>query len=214
MCARYNPRGGTWVIPRSRSEARDVRQEARRSYDDDLRLVREALAGSLQARRRFCDRMRCVPKILAVKNARLGRPLSDEDVEDLAQEALVAIWRRLDSYQGLAALETWAYRFCHLVLSAHRRKLGRRRLSLPFVEADEAGVTHASTLEYEHVYRALEKVGPENAQVVRLRHFEHLSFEEIAVRLSNPTSTVKTHYYKTLARLREVLEPMRREAGL
>lgn len=186
-------------------------------HEQDLGLARQSLAGSAQARRRFVERMQCVPKFLAVMNVRMGRPLSDDALEDLAQETLVEIWRRLESYAGLAALETWAYRFCQQVLSSRMRSAHRRPHGLTLGATPESVQTSQTSdhgLDYEHVYRALEKVGSLGALIVQLKHFEQLTFEQIARRVGLPPRSVKTHYQHTLARLREILEPLRKEAGL
>src|SRR5262245_47547866 len=78
----------------------------------DLSLVRGVHRGDPDASRRFIDRMRCIPKILSVLNARSGRPLDGHDLRDLTQDTLMAVWKKLDRFEGRASLETWAYRFC------------------------------------------------------------------------------------------------------
>jgi RNA polymerase sigma factor (sigma-70 family) len=185
------------------------------AHERDLELARAALAGSPQARREFVDLMACVPKFLAVMNARLGRPFSDDALEDVVQETLVEIWRRLDSYAGHASLKTWAFRFCQQVLSSRLRSVRRRPPSVGLVSLrDPGGARLTSSLDYEHVYQALEKVDGLGARIVRHKHFDHLTLEEIARRLNMPPSSVKTHYQRTLSRLREILDPLRKEAGL
>ncbi len=180
----------------------------------DLQLARDALAGSRDARRQFVERMRCVPRFLAVLNARMGRPFSNQGIEDLVQETLVQIWRRLDSYAGNASLQTWAYRFCHHVMSSSLRARDRRPKDLPFADEGHHDPHVDSNLRFEHIYQALDKIGDRDAKLVRHRHFDRLSFEEIGARLALPASSAKAGYYRALGRLREILEPLRREAGL
>jgi DNA-directed RNA polymerase specialized sigma24 family protein len=60
-------------------------------------------------------------------------------------------------------------------------------------------------LDFEHVYRGLAQIDPVQECVIRLKHFEHLTFEEIATRLGGNSNTAKTHYYRGLVRLRELL---------
>ena len=54
---------------------------------------------------------------------------------------------------------------------------------------------------------ALERLDPVDADVVRLKHFEELTVEEIGGRLGLPTNTAKTKYYRGLGRLHEALKP-------
>jgi RNA polymerase sigma-70 factor (ECF subfamily) len=187
-------------------------------FEGDLRLAREARSGSPAARREFIERMRCVPRMLAARNARLRNPLRHEDLEDLSQETLVAIWRRLDSYAGLSALESWAYRFCHLTLSHHLRVRARGAVpqamraygaavagSAAEPVAGPAGSGMDRVLRYEELYGAIDRLEEAEARMIRLKHFDRLTFEEIAERVGQPESTVKTAYYRAMARLRERL---------
>ena len=41
--------------------------------------------------------------------------------------------------------------------------------------------------------------------MIRLKHFQELTFEEISSRLSIPANTAKTKYYRGLEKLRETL---------
>lgn len=183
-------------------------------HEADLRLARNALADRGGARREFAQRMQCVPRFLSAINARIGRPFGDAELEDLTQETLVEIWRRLDSYAGLASLQTWAYRFCQQVLSSRLRANRRRPSNVELDPAAHAEGDSRSSLDYEQLYAALDRLDGDAASIVRQRHFEKLTFEEISIRLSRPQSTTKVVYQRALERLREILGPVRRESGL
>ena len=106
------------------------------------------------------------------------------------------------------------YRFCQQVLSSRLRSTHRRPRSLALGAPHESAEADEHVLDYEHVYRALEKVDALGARIVQLKHFEQLTFEQIAPRVGMPPSSAKTHYQRALARLRVILEPLRKEAGL
>lgn len=188
-----------------------------RSHDDhlsDLELVRDLRRGEPEAIAGFVRRMRCVPLSLAAQNARLGRPLNEHDIEDVSQEVLVLIWNKLGTYAGLSTLETWVYRFTSFeLMNAVRRKRTRKRV----VELEhEPAVTTPDDarrrfLEYEHLHRALGRLESIEADVIRLKHFEDLTFEEIATRMSMPANTAKTKYYRGLIKLQETLRAHRAE---
>lgn len=180
----------------------------------DLDLVRGTLAGEPAHVERFVLRMHCVPSILASQNSRLGRALTTVEIQDLAQDALLTIWKKLDTFAGLSGLETWVYRICCLeLLNAIRRQRRRGRAAKLDEELPAApAVAHApNLLEYEHVHRGLERIEPEAADVIRLRHFQELSFDEIAARLSIPVNTSKTRYYRGLRKLQEMLRSSEEE---
>ena len=168
-------------------------------------MAQKAIQGCESARREFSIRMACVPKFLAVLNGRMGSPLADSDVEELSQETLLAIWRRLDSYAGRAALTSWVFRFCHLTLLSHLRSLGRKR---SVQEPDDflEGLTSRDEPNHEGLYRALEGISSAERELISLKHFDNLGFDAIAQRLSTPTSTVKSRYYRAMERLRGILE--------
>lgn len=193
------------LASRSPQEADRSSQGTPAPHAHDLSLAREALRGSASARKRFAERMRCVPRYLCVLNARLGRPFHEHELEDLAQETLVEIWRRLDSYAGLASLPTWAFRFCQQVLSSRLRSRRRRPPSEELLEPGAAAASTATSLDFERVHLALERLPTRDADIIRLRHFEELGFEEIASRLAMPTSSAKADYHRSLGRLRELL---------
>jgi RNA polymerase sigma-70 factor (ECF subfamily) len=174
-------------------------------HELDLQVARDALDGSVAARKRFVEHMRCVPRYLCVLNGRLGRPFSDHELEDLTQETLVEIWRRLDSYAGLASLPTWAFRFCQQVMSSRLRSQRRRPASAELSETQGSPGAPRTSLDFDHVHGALDRLPARDATIIRLKHFEELTFEQIAQRLAMPQSSAKADYHRAIERLRELL---------
>jgi RNA polymerase sigma-70 factor (ECF subfamily) len=175
--------------------------------------VTGVLSGQPAAHRGFVERMRVVGRILAARNRRLGGPLSDDELADLTQETLLQIWRKLATYRGEASLETWAYRFCALELANHLRRRARAPRPLedgptpeepaPAAEGDP-GAGFAGELA-----ALLRHLAPREAEVVRLVHADMLGFREAAEALAISVSSVKTHYYRGLEKLRAVLDAER-----
>ena len=171
----------------------------------DLDLVLGALGGGRSAIRELLDRLRCVPRIVAAANAKLGRPLSDDECEDVVQETLLAIWKKLRLFDGRARLETWIYPFCHF--ETLRRLRGRRRAPVQLEESIEGSsfepVT-SPTYDYEEhaqVLEALATLKPEMGDIIRLKLFEDMTFESIASRLEISANTAKTRYYRGVREL-------------
>ena len=138
----------------------------------------------------------------------MGSPLNNEALEDVAQDTAAAIWRKLDQYQGLAPLESWAYRFCFLELMTQLRKLHRLPQSLdelPITEGERAlSIDQENVVEYDFVYHSLIELGPPESEIVTLRHFQELSFEEIAARLKTSASMAKSRYYPCSSEIAQV----------
>ncbi len=155
--------------------------------------------------------MQCVPSILAAQNARLGAPLTSDDLADVVQDTLTSIWRKLGEFEGRAALETWVYRFCFLELMNSVRR--RRRRPEPMHEEesvaerdDTGGASPAETADRELIHRVLDRLGPPASDVIRMKHFEELTFDEIGAELDVSPNTAKTQYYRGMVRLREYLD--------
>lgn len=172
-------------------------------HPDDSALVRAVLARDAQAFERLVERMACLPRILDGLNARLGRPLSDHDLADVAQDTLVLVWRKLESFNGSASLETWVFGMARFELMNAVRKIRRRRTSeLPEPDLREAPEQESiHTLDHQIVQRELEALDGAEAAVIRMKHFDDLTFEQIGKHLSCSANTAKTRYYRGISRL-------------
>lgn len=156
----------------------------------------------------FIARMQCVPRFVAARNAQWGRPLGTESLEDVVQDVLAVVWRKLSAFQGQAGLETWVYQFCEFEMrNAVRRLSTRRSRSLTEVEEPTAppGAPVAIDDDLAPIYVAMENLAPEDTRIIRLKHFEEQTFDGIAASFGWPTNTVKTRYYRALERLKQWL---------
>ncbi|MEW6742034.1 MAG: sigma-70 family RNA polymerase sigma factor [Planctomycetota bacterium] len=178
---------------------------------DDLTLSRSARRGDRAARDAFALRLQCVPAMLAAINSRLGYPLRPDELDDLVQDALAAIWSKIGTYEGRASLESWIYPFCLLETMSTLRRRKRRPDLVENLDERRANPGPASPEDFEDVYRGLERLSAPQGDVVRLRHFAQLTFDEMAHCLGLSINTVKTRYYRGLAQLRSILAPRQRE---
>ena len=148
--------------------------------------------------------MQCVPRFLTVRNAQLGSVLRREELEDVAQDALVAAWRKLPDYRGEARLETWVLQFCEFELRNARRKIALRR-GQPIETVATAAAPIENPVDLELIYLGLQQLPADEAAVLRLKHFDELTFDEIGARLQCSPNTVKTRYYRAVENLRDWL---------
>ncbi len=178
------------------------------SGEADAQLVSEVLSGRQERLGELARRFCCLPRIVRALDARLGSRLQEHDLLDVAQDALVLAWQKLADYGGEARLESWLYGIARLeLLNALRRRARRHARGADVTEIDPAGPGSAPglSLDYEVLQRALATLDPAEASVVRLKHFEELTFDEIGARLGTSPNTAKTRYYRGLARLEERL---------
>lgn len=138
---------------------------------------------------------------------RLGAPSAV--AEDLAQDVMVAIWRRATSFDAAKAkASTWIF---VIARNAWIDKLRREKTELAYrsvliVEdesADEAPDDAAMRGQTEEqISAAMASLSEEQKQVVRLSFFEDRPHSEIAERLSLPLGTVKSRLRLALMKLR------------
>lgn len=193
-------------IRQQSSAASLARPTAALAHASDLALVQCALAGEVQAIDEFLLRMRCVDHFVARRNLRCGRPLGPDALRDLVQDVIAAVWQRLEEYQGDAGLETWVYRFCDLTFrNALRRASPRRTVPLLDDVPDPRGGASPSGPDRQRVAELLRSLSSVDVRILRLKHFEMLTFEAMAAHLRQSPNTLKTRYYRALAKLRRGL---------
>ena len=183
----------------------------------DAKLAKRALAGSQADREKLGERLNCIPRFVSHLNGKLGRPLIDHELPDLAQDVVEVVWRKLPGYGGRAALETWIFRICNLELMNAARKKARhdgKRVDLRPDDEGRASMDNFAApedkmpahLRFEQLYSGLSQLSPDEEAVLRRKHYENQSFEEIALELDLTASGVKHRYYSALRRLRSFMQ--------
>lgn len=179
---------------------------------DDLLTVRGALLGDDACVKKLMGRMGCVPRILNGLNRRMGRPLDDHEVADSVQDTLIVIWNKLGQFQGAGALEFWAYRIAYLeFMNAIRRHRRRPQPQANFnVVIDPAAQPESSVDledERDRVERGLTRLGPPESDVIRMKHYDGMTFVEIGAATHVSVNTIKAQYYRGIDQLRVLVRP-------
>lgn len=138
----------------------------------------------------------------------------EPQAEELAQEALVAVWRKAALYDPAhAAASTWIFTIArNLRVDALRRRQGAEPLEEGFdfdlLEADqpEAAEHLHATRQNDRLRGALAQLPPEQQQVLRLSYYEDEPHARIAAALGIPLGTVKSRMRLAVAQLRRLLE--------
>ena len=180
----------------------------------DEQLVERALAGDGDAFGEVVRRWE--RKIYALAYGITG---SVEDARDATQETFIAAYRSLPRFRGEAQVSSWLHRIAvNQCITRQRRARARAETGLEEeVEAGreqflstgrEASPAHASESRQraEAVRRAVASLPQELREVVLMKEFEELTFQEIADALQIPLSTVKSRLYTALKQLRLKLE--------
>lgn len=138
------------------------------------------------------------------------RLASQERAEDLAQETFLAVIRATERYQPRALVRTYFYGIALKLIAAERRK----QKNAPASEPDAEPATDATTEEALWVRQALGKLDTGEREILMLREYEQLSYEEIAELLHLPVNTVRSRLFRSRIALKNYLEPEIKGSGV
>jgi RNA polymerase sigma-70 factor (ECF subfamily) len=156
-------------------------------------------------------------RAFALASALVG---SREDALELTQDAFLKAYQARAQYRESEPFLPWFHRIlrntCFSFLRKHRR-LRPSSLSAPDAdeepdwELDAGAPDPAQGIEEDEAAQALRtafaRLGARDREILALRHFEELSYKEIATRLSIPEGTVMSRLFHARARLKEELAP-------
>ncbi len=154
-------------------------------------------------------------------NIAYGMLQDREDAYDVAQEVFVKLYRKIESFTGSAALDTWIYRITVNASLDELRKRGRRVRTVPLQAqsdaeeeytlpiADETSSPENVILSNERrreILGAISRLSEKYRSVLILREFEDLDYEQIAQALGISVGTVKSRLSRAREKLRNILE--------
>ena len=149
-----------------------------------------------------------------VKSYLIRTGSADALAEELAQEALVTVWRKAALFDpAQAAVSTWVFTIARnlRVDAARRHRLdgaGDECFEADQMPADQPEVAdHAdATRQARRVREAMDRLPPEQAQALRLSFYDDEPHARIAQELGLPLGTVKSRIRLAVAHLRKLLE--------
>jgi RNA polymerase sigma-70 factor (ECF subfamily) len=146
----------------------------------------------------------------------LAHVLGDaEDAHDVAQDAFIQAFVKLETFQQSSAFYTWLYRIALNMAATLRR---RRRAVLSIDQRREAagqepsdpGEGPTERLErqerQQQVRDAIAQLPPEFRTVIVLREIEGFCYEEMAEILDLPIGTVRSRLHRARMQLRDQLK--------
>ena len=153
----------------------------------------------------------------------LGSDFTREDVEEICQEVFLSVIQNLQSFHGHSQFQTWLFRIAANKARDYRQRRqaakrggGQAPVSLqaedpetglaidppstaPTPDLALGGVEQAGL-----VHEALEHIGEPCREIIELRYFGDLSYEEISAELDLNAKTVSSRLSKCLDRLETV----------
>jgi len=143
----------------------------------------------------------------------LGMVGSVEDALDLSQEAFIKAYRSLKRFKLQYQFKNWFFRILTNLCISHLRKKGRR---IEVSTEDEKGATIPLPDErfnpqllleeketIKQLWKALSELSAKQREIILLRDFQGLSYQQIAQVLEIPIGTVMSRLHQARSRLRE-----------
>lgn len=139
--------------------------------------------------------------------------------EDVVQETFVRVWKYRRKFTRLDNPEAYLH-----MIARNRIKTAFRHLrpyeslhesiaAEALTAASSAQATELRQLE-DLIYKTVELLPPQQAQVFRMSRFQHLSYDEIGDRLNISPATVRNHLVKALSFMRQYFASRRTDLGL
>ena len=171
-------------------------------FEEIERTGRLAAAGDRAALDRLLVGVR--PLILGRCRKFLPNPL---DAEEAAQDALLAIARRIETFEGRAKFTTWMYQLTTNAAIDCYRKLKRRRSVLETPPELAAGGSSPSVIAGARIdlLEAAEQIDERLVEPVFMRDLCELEYADIAELLDVPVGTIKSRIHDGRAKLRHAL---------
>lgn len=160
------------------------------------------------------------PRVYSVARRMLS---NDADAEDVTQEVLLQVVRKLDTFRGDADLTTWLHRVTVNAALTHRRKQSRRpeyQVSDSFDTLSDGGrfpgaasasMSPDQTLLQNEMREVIEAAIAQLPEIYRdvyvLSDIESLSNAEVGELLDLSVPAVKSRLHRARLIMREILEP-------
>ena len=157
----------------------------------------------------------------------LSPAFSREDVEEICQETFLSAIRKLASFRGGSTVQTWLFRIAANKGRDYRErqmaaKRGGGRAPVP-LDADDpehgpaphvsssdpqpdAALVHAEQVQL--LERCLDLVGERCREIIELRYFGDLSYDELSRTLGLNVKTVSSRLSKCLGRLERLAQDL------
>jgi len=187
---------------------------AEREQLDDRALVSRILEGD---RDRFTELVKRYQKRVVNYVYRITHRY--EEAHDLAQEIFVKVFMALDRYDPKYQFSTWLFRIAqNTAIDALRKKsIVEVPIAKPATDEDsrdrefaDTGVSPYRALKNKQLASAIDvavrELPADYRELIQLRHFAELSYEEIASMKKLPLGTVKNKLFRARNMLKQTLE--------
>lgn len=182
----------------------------------DYKLVKQAIKGDQKAYAALMDRYRDSIYFLLLKMVN-----NRDDADDLTIEAFGKAFKNLEQYTPNFAFSTWLFKIASNNCIDFIRRKKKRTLSIDRRQENDDGMETTIHLKSDMLdpeekfvkkqkikllHEIVKKLKPRYRELVELRYFKELSYEEIAQQLDIPLGTVKAQLFRAREFLQGILK--------
>ncbi|WP_433946060.1 RNA polymerase sigma factor [Paenibacillus sp. SN-8-1] len=135
---------------------------------------------------------------------------NEQDAHDAAQEALIRVYTKIDSYEEKAQFKTWVQRIVtNICIDKFRRNkptVSIEEHEMVFQGKENVERQVMSTYLAQDIQEAINRLPDHHRSVVVLRYVQDLSYSEIADCLDLPLNTVKSYLFRARQQLQNLLQ--------
>lgn len=182
--------------------------------DNETDLIRRAQADDANAFCSLAERYARRIYLLAFHYCR-----NAQDAEDLSQEVWLRAYQALAGFRSDSSFYTWLRRITINAFLNHQRSSSFRQQKqttiIEFIDSDSGTAFESRSASAETVYNkvlfetvmsALAELTPTQRLMFLLRHYEGMSYDEIAAAMNCSSGTVKKGVSRAIAKLRAKLD--------
>ena len=174
-------------------------------FDSDERLIAKALNGHEPAWVKLVKRYE-----KRIYNHCLRMTGATDEAMDIVQEVFISVFRNLPNYRGDGVFPAWIFR----IASNRCTDFLRRRNNNPLANSneDETDSLRSSQIAEEDLHRSqsnrsiiklLACLSLEQRQVVELKLFQNMTFDDIEHYTGLSANTAKTRFYTALKKMKD-----------
>lgn len=178
------------------------------STEEDKKLVSEFLAGNETA---FNKLVRKYQQRIYWHARRMTN--NHVDADEVTQEVLIAMYKKLRNFKFDSSLYTWIYK----ITSTRSLNLLKKKKIKNFFSIEDSEVLGLSSdknivksydekEELEKLEEVLNKLPVKQREVFSLRHFDELTYDEIAQITGRSVGGLKANYFHALKKVTELME--------
>lgn len=179
---------------------------------EDKLLVQRAQEGDEKAFEKLLRKYRKSVYYMLLKMVK-----SNDDADDLTQEAFAKAFTSIKNFDSTYAFSTWLFRIAsnNCIDYVRKKRLMTISIDQP-IESEDGGSMQFDLRDHDldpnevmlkqqrqkYLKMAMDRIPESFRKLVELRYFEELSYEEISVKMEIPLGTVKAKLFRS----RELLE--------